>query len=96
MDIKKVIKEHGWTLERLASEMTNKREDKKGMSQSSLSQLLNGSTPLDRLQEIASIIGVSVSELVADEKDASNTIICPHCGEKIVLEAKRELNNIEK
>ena len=88
MDIKKVIKEHGWTLERLASEMTNKREDKKGMSQSSLSQLLNGSTP--------SIIGVSVSELVADEKDASNTIICPHCGEKIVLEAKRELNNIEK
>lgn len=94
MDIKKVIKEHGWTLERLASEMTNKREDKKGMSQSSLSQLLNGSTPLDRLQEIASIIGVSVSELVADEKDVPNTIICPHCGEKIVLETKKEPNNI--
>lgn len=43
------------------------------------------------LQEIASIIGVSVSELVADEKDASNTIICPHCGEKITLEAKKYL-----
>ena len=58
MDVKKVIKEHGWTLERLASEMTNKRGGKQGMSQSSLSQLLNGKTPLDRLQEIADIIGI--------------------------------------
>lgn len=49
---------------------------------------------LEIAQEIASIIGVSVSELVADEKDVSNTIICPHCGEKIVLEAKKEPDNI--
>lgn len=74
MDIKKVIKERGWTLERLASEMTNKREDKKGISQSSLSQLLNGSTPLDRLQEIARIIGVSLSELVKDENQINGYI----------------------
>ncbi len=74
MDIKKVIKECGWTLERLASEMTNKREDKKGISQSSLSQLLNGSTPLDRLQEIARIIGVSLSELVKDENQLNGYI----------------------
>lgn len=88
MDIKKVIKKHGWTLERLASEMTNKREDKKGISQSSLSQLLNGCTPLDRLQEIADIIGVTVSELVRDEDEQTNTITCPHCGNpiKITLE----------
>lgn len=85
MDIRKVIKEHGWTLERLAAEMTNKREDKKGISQSSLSQLLNGCTPLDRLQEIADIIGISVSELVADENDRPNTITCPHCGKTIML-----------
>lgn len=85
MDVKKVIKEHGWTLERLASEMTNKRGRKQGMSQSSLSQLLNGKTPLDRLQEIADIIGISVSELVADENDRSNTITCPHCGKTIML-----------
>lgn len=85
MDVKKVIKEHGWTLERLASEMTNKRGGKQGMSQSSLSQLLNGKTPLDRLQEIADIIGISVSELVADENDRSNTITCPHCGKAIML-----------
>ena len=74
MDIKKVIKERGWTLERLASEMTNKREDKKGISQSSLSQLLNGSTPLDRLQEIARIIGVQLSELVKDENQINGYI----------------------
>lgn len=86
MDIKKVIKERGWTLERLASEMTNKREDKKGISQSSLSQLLNGCTPLDRLQEIASIIGVSVSELVRDEDEQTNTILCPNCGKPIRFE----------
>lgn len=85
MDVKKVIKEHGWTLERLASEMTNKRGGKQGISQSSLSQLLNGKTPLDRLQEIADIIGISVSELVADENDRPNTITCPHCGKTIML-----------
>lgn len=85
MDVKKIIKEHGWTLERLASEMTNKRGGKQGISQSSLSQLLNGKTPLDRLQEIADIIGISVSELVADENDRPNTITCPHCGKTIML-----------
>ena len=74
MDIRKVIKERGWTLERLATEMTNKREGKKGISQSSLSQLLNGSTPLDRLQEIARIIGVSRSELVKDENQINGYI----------------------
>ncbi|KGF32960.1 helix-turn-helix domain-containing protein [Hoylesella buccalis] len=85
MDVKKVIKEHGWTLERLASEMTNKRGGKQGISQSSLSQLLNGKTPLDRLQEIADIIGISVSELVADENDRQNAITCPHCGKIIMI-----------
>lgn len=76
--------------------MYNTRESKVGVSQGSLSTILNGNPTIDKLQEIASIIGVSVSELVADEKDASNTIICPHCGEKIVLEAKKEPNNTEK
>lgn len=86
MDIKKVIKENGWTLERLAAEMPNKREGKKGISQSSLSQLLNGKTPLDRLQEIASIIGVPISELVREEDEQRSTsITCPHCGKEIKI-----------
>lgn len=30
-------------------------------------------------------VGISVSELVADENDRSNTITCPHCGKTIML-----------
>lgn len=93
MDIKKVIKEHGWTLERLASEMTNKRENKKGITQSSLSQLLNGCTPLDRLQEIADIIGVSVSELVRDS-DTALTALISHRGDFYKADTIEELESI--
>lgn len=59
MDIKKVIKKHGWTLEKVASKMN--------ISQPSLSSIINGNPTLNKLQEIASIIGISVSELLADE-----------------------------
>lgn len=86
MDIKKVIKKQGWTLDRLAAEMTNKRGGKRGISQSSLSQLLNGKTPLDRLQEISSIIGIPVSELLREEDEQRSTsITCPHCGQVIKI-----------
>lgn len=94
MNIQKVIKKQGFTIKDVADKMYNTRENKVGVSQGSLSTILNGNPTIDKLQEIASIIGVSVSELVADEKDASNTIICPHCGEKIVLEAKKESDNV--
>jgi transcriptional regulator with XRE-family HTH domain len=86
MDIKKVIKDSGWTLERLAAEMTNKN-GQKGISQPSVSQIVNGNPTLDKLQEIAGIIGISVSELVMDKNNEdSNTITCPHCGKKIKIE----------
>lgn len=93
MNIQKVIKKQGFTIKDVADKMHNTRENKVGVSQGSLSTILNGNPTIDRLQEIASIIGVSVSELVADENDVSNTIICPHCGEKIVLEAKKVSKN---
>jgi transcriptional regulator with XRE-family HTH domain len=86
MNIKKVIKSKGFTLGEVAARM-KKPNGKVGLPQSALSQLIiNGNPTFDKLQEIASIIGVSVSELVADEKDASNTIICPHCGKPIKFE----------
>lgn len=87
MNIKKVIKDNGWTLEQLATEMTNKYGEK-GITQSSVSQLLNGNPTLDKLQEIANIIGISVSELVRDENDMKTTITCPHCGKDIQIEVK--------
>lgn len=79
MNIKKVIKENGWTLEKLASEMTNKNGDK-GISQASVSQLINGNPTLDKLQEIASIIGISVSELVKEDNEHLQSMKCPYCG----------------
>ena len=82
MDIKKVIKERGWTLEKLAAEMTNKQGGK-GISQPTVSQIINGNPSLDKLKEIASIIGVSVSDLLRDEDD--NTFVCPNCGAKLEL-----------
>ena len=82
MDIKKVIKERGWTLEKLAAEMTNKQGGK-GISQPTVSQIINGNPSLDKLKEIASIIGVTASDLLRDEDD--NTFVCPNCGAKLEL-----------
>lgn len=90
MNIKKVIQSHGWTLAKLAAEMTGKNGGK-GVSQPSISSIINGNPSIDKLQEIANIIGVSLSELVADERDGGNTtIICPHCGEQIKINVESE------
>ena len=72
MNIKEVIKAHGWTMEKLAAEMTDSRTGKKGISQPSVSSIVNGNPTLDKLQEIAKIIGISVSELVAEENEVKN------------------------
>lgn len=89
MNIKKVIKRQGWTLETLAAEMTD-RNGKKGISQPSVSSIINGNPTLDKLKEIASIIGVSLSELVADEDQTCNKIRCPHCGADITIKVDLE------
>ena len=90
MNIKKVIQDHGWTLERLAKEMTvSKGENKneKGISHAAVSQIINGNPQLDRLKEIASIIGISVSELVSDGEPKTK-IKCPQCGADITIKAE--------
>ena len=84
MNIRKVLNSHGWTLERLASEMTG-RDGKKGISQPSVSSLVNGNPTLDKLKEMASIVGISVSELVADEENGITNAVCPHCGKPISI-----------
>ncbi len=90
MNIKKVIQEHGWTLERLAKEMTvSKGENKneKGISHAAVSQIINGNPQLDRLKEIASIIGISVSELLSDGEPQTK-IKCPKCGANITIKCE--------
>lgn len=85
MNIQKVIKAHGFTIASVAAKLKNSRGGI-GISQGSLSSTLNGNPSIDKLQEIADIIGVSLSELVADEASEKETyIICPHCGEKIKI-----------
>lgn len=75
--IRKVMKERGWTVERLASQMTG-RNGQKGITQSAASQIINGNPTLATLQEIADILGVSVGLLVC--QDQAPLFTCPNCG----------------
>ena len=79
MDIKKAIKESGYTISKVAERL--------GIAQPSLTaQLINGTMSLSRAKEIADIIGVPLSELVADENEQQGaSLICPHCGKPITL-----------
>lgn len=81
MDLKKTIKRQGFTLDGVAQEM--------GISKSAMSQIVNGNPTYSKLQEIATIIGISVSELVSDETvSRTSTLRCPHCGKEIQVEIK--------
>ncbi|WP_444367738.1 helix-turn-helix domain-containing protein [Prevotella sp.] len=79
MDIKKAIKKSGFTISKVA--------EKLGIAQPSLTaQLINGTMSLTRPKEIADILGVSLSELLADENDQQGiSVVCPHCGKPITL-----------
>lgn len=66
MDIKERIRQSGWTISAVAAKMKG-QDGKVGIAQASLSAMLNNGNPtLNKLREIADIIGISVSELLAD------------------------------
>lgn len=67
MDIKKKIQQKGFTISQVASLMTDKKGGK-GVTQSTLSQMIAGNPTIDKLREIAGIIGVPVAELVSDSQ----------------------------
>ena len=73
MDLKARIKEHGLTIASVAEKM--------GVTQSALSQAINSNPTYNKLCEIASILGISVSELVSDGD--GKTFVCPHCGKEL-------------
>ena len=81
-DIKKAIKAHGWTLAKVSKAL--------GIAPPSLTQQITENTiALRRVQEIADIIGCSLSELVADDEDNGKlTVSCPHCGKPITIELR--------
>lgn len=73
MDLKKAIKERGWTLDKLAAKMN--------CAQSSLSSIVNGNPTLAKLTAVADAMGITLSELLSS--DDAITITCPHCGKPI-------------
>ena len=84
MDIKTVIKSHGYTIERLAKEWENKNG--KTITKGALSQSINGNPTITTLQQIANVIGCNVGDFFADELDTK--LICPHCGKIIRLKTE--------
>lgn len=65
---------------------------KVGISKTSLSQIVTGKQKpsLDTLEKIASALHVGISDLFGDSVASdANTIICPHCGERIKLSVEK-------
>jgi len=81
-NIKKKIKELGFTAQQIA--------EKLNISQQAVSQAINGNPSLSRLEQIASAIGIPVSELVADNPASriESQIHCPYCGHDLKIDLK--------
>lgn len=78
--IKDALKQRGLTQNELA--------DRLGINRVSLSRLLSDKNDMrmSTIKKIADAIGCDVTEFFTpDEKAEHNTITCPHCGEKLVI-----------
>lgn len=73
--VKELLKQKGMTAKDLAAKLN--------ISEGALSKSLSGNPTLERINQIANALGVSVSELFATSK--KGTITCPHCGKEIKL-----------
>lgn len=81
MDVKSIIKEKGWTIERVAAEM--------GITRVTLSQNLSRNPTVNTLQRIASVIGCNVGDFFRDEVESlPSTGVCPHCGKSIIVKTE--------
>lgn len=85
MDIKKVVKDNGYTLMQVANAL--------GMSQPDLSQRIKrGSLSVEQCKTIAHAIGVTLDTLVSDGDDDTSVnassapaLRCPYCGKPISI-----------
>ncbi len=73
--IKEIAKQKNIPIKDIASQL--------GITASALSQNIAGRASIERLEEIAKILGVSVRDLFPEEE---NSITCPNCGKKFVME----------
>lgn len=67
MNIKGIIKAHGYTLEQVASKMPNSRTGEVGISKQTMTQVVGGNPQVSTLHSIAEIIGCDVMDFFKDE-----------------------------
>lgn len=79
MEVKKIIKQKGYTIEQVAEKM--------GVTRVTLTQNLSRNPTINTLQRVADAIGCKVGDFFLDEiiADSNNTITCPKCGAKFEL-----------
>lgn len=77
LNIKKVIKDRGLTVQEVA--------DKMNITRIGLSQHINGNPSVEVLERIAKAIGCDISELF---EPVSTRFVCPHCGKEIHIKVE--------
>lgn len=82
MRIKETIKNHGYTISAVATEL--------GVSQSALSQSMKNPTASTMIK-IAAVIGCSPGEFFMDgEQRNGASLLCPHCGKPLHVKLETE------
>lgn len=84
MNIKEVIKKHGYTLEKVGNEI--------GVTKATISNMITKGNPtINTLRKIANVLGCSVTEFFEDEtKEQSTTFVCPRCGASLRISVQEE------
>lgn len=93
LDIKRAIKEAGFTQREVA--------EKLGITLTSLNQIMKGNPTYAKMQEVASAIGINVSDMLFEEdasisgllQDDPNTITCPVCQTRFKIDTKEDITN---
>lgn len=82
LKVKEVIKAKGLTMQQVA--------DVLGITRDTLTRNINGNPTIETLEKIAKALGVSVSDLLDEERpeEDKNTITCPHCGKNINIKVE--------
>lgn len=84
MNIKKTIKDNGWTLESLRAKM--QELEGREVKQSSMSRIVNSANPtVETLQRLANAMGVNVCSFFNEPDQQGASILCPHCGKPISI-----------
>lgn len=82
--IKELLKERNMTQKELAQKI--------GISTVSLNRYMTGNPSVSSLEKVAEALNVGISELFVHRKTVETVpaFKCPHCGNKLYIEIKRE------